>query len=172
MSETTIREALPTDADALHAYLVELISENLPTITLSSRPSSVEQLKVVLKHYADLNNSIFLLAILDGNIIGQLDFAGGLHEKRRHAGVVSTSVHRDYRGQGIGTRLLEGLFEWASSNPHITRVELEVLSNNQQAQDLYSRLGFIIEGIKRSAVIVDGQPVDSVAMARFFPNTS
>lgn len=170
MSEVLIREALPTDANALHGYLMELIGEHLPTITLASRPSSPQQLQIALKNYADLDNSLFLLAVLDGKIVGQLDFAGGLHEKRHHAGVVSTSVHRNYRGQGIGTRMLEHLFEWASANPVVTRVELEVLSNNRQAQDLYSRMGFGVEGIKKCAVIVDDQPVDSVAMARFFPN--
>ena len=170
MSEPIIREASPADAGALHEYLVELIGEDLSTITLASRPSTVEQLQAVLRQYAELNNSVFLLAILDNKIVGQLDFQGGWHPKKRHAGGISVSTHRDYRGHGIGTRLVESLFEWVSSNPIVTRVELEVLSNNQRALDLYTRLGFTVEGTKKGAVIVDGKPVDNILMARMFPN--
>lgn len=168
MSELLIREARPDDAAALHAYLLELVAEDLPMLTLSSQSSTVPQLQAFLGQYARLDNSVFLFALQDERLVGQLDFAGGMHPRKRHAGGVSVSVHRDYRGQGIGSRLLEALILWVETNPVISRVELEVLSNNPRAVDLYTRYGFVIEGTKKRAVIVAGQPVDNIIMARLF----
>lgn len=169
MPELTVREARPEDATLLHGYLQTLIAEDLPMLTLSSQPSPVPQLQAYLAQYAKMGNSVFLIALLDGKLVGQLDFAGGMHPRKQHAGGVSVSVHCNFRGQGIGTRLLKALIKWAEPNPLVKRVELEVLSNNPRAVELYARHGFVIEGTKKQAVLVDGQAIDNIMMARLFP---
>ena len=168
MSGLIVREARPEDAALLHTYLLDLVAEDLPTLTLSSQSSTVTQLQGFLGQYARLENSVFLCATQGGQLVGQLDFAGGMHPRKRHAGGVSVSVHRDMRGQGVGSRLLKALIAWVETNPIITRVELEVLSNNLRAVALYNRFGFEIEGTKKQAVMIDGQSVDNIMMARLF----
>jgi putative acetyltransferase len=47
----------------------------------------------------------------------------------------------------------------------LTRIELTVRADNPNARTLYERLGFQHEGVQRQAFRVDGQFIDSHAMA-------
>jgi ribosomal-protein-alanine N-acetyltransferase len=47
-----------------------------------------------------------------------------------------------YRGQGIGTRILETLLEKARKAGY-TNIEIGVLASNTRAQRLYERVGFV-----------------------------
>lgn len=52
------------------------------------------------------------------------------------------SVHRDYRGCGIGTQLLNGIVNYARENGFGT-VRLDVIDTNLGAKRLYGRNGFV-----------------------------
>ena len=56
--------------------------------------------------------------------------------------IESLAVAPDMRGQGVGTRLLEAVFEFARSNG-FGSVALEVVDTNPRAQQLYERMGFV-----------------------------
>lgn len=60
------------------------------------------------------------------------------------------------RGKGIGTFALHTMLCHAFSNMNLRRVELAVLEDNQRAQALYEKEGFIYEGTKRKAVYKNG----------------
>jgi putative acetyltransferase len=49
---------------------------------------------------------------------------------------------------------------------NLTRLELEVYTDNEPAIALYKRLGFVIEGTHRKHAYRDGQFADSYSMAR------
>jgi RimJ/RimL family protein N-acetyltransferase len=169
LGELVVREAEPADAPAVCEYLAELIAEDLPVLVLFDRAPTVEVEERFLRRCRDSPNSTFLVALRAGRVIGQLELAGGWPAKRAHSGSVATSVHRSCRGQGVGTALLEHLFRWVDRHPTVSRVELEVLSNNPAALRLYERLGFHTEGRRQAAAIVDGRPVDAILMARLWP---
>jgi RimJ/RimL family protein N-acetyltransferase len=75
------------------------------------------------------------------------------------------SVAPKWRRSGVGTKLLEALLSWALDH-NISRIELEVLSNNPGAIALYRRAGFVLEGTKVRAVQVGGDYVDLLQMAK------
>jgi ribosomal protein S18 acetylase RimI-like enzyme len=52
------------------------------------------------------------------------------------------AVHSDMRGKGIGTRLLQAVFEFARENK-FSSVRLEVVDTNPGARRLYERMGFV-----------------------------
>jgi ribosomal protein S18 acetylase RimI-like enzyme len=52
------------------------------------------------------------------------------------------AVHADARGQGVGSGLIQALFDFAQAQGYTT-VRLEVVDTNPRAQQLYERLGFI-----------------------------
>jgi RimJ/RimL family protein N-acetyltransferase len=54
----------------------------------------------------------------------------------------------DYRGRGIGGRLLDGCIEWARMRG-AHKIELEVWPHNTAARRLYERSGFVVEGRRR-----------------------
>ena len=50
----------------------------------------------------------------------------------------------------------------------LIRVELTVREHNMPAQSLYKKLGFVIEGVKRKGVKLDGVYEDVIMMAVLF----
>lgn len=61
-----------------------------------------------------------------------------------HAGELlldGIAVHPDARGCGIGTRLLETIFDFAREHNY-ARIRLEVVDTNPRACQLYERIGF------------------------------
>jgi ribosomal protein S18 acetylase RimI-like enzyme len=70
----------------------------------------------------------------------------------------------DYRGRGIGARLMDQALKKAFTTG-IVRVELSVQADNTRAIRLYEKVGFVREGILPDAVFVDGEFNDAIAMA-------
>lgn len=106
--------------------------------------------------------SLLLIAEADGRAVGFLAgrvrlippwFGGG------QAGFVSeVFVDESRRGEGIGTRLLDEAIAWFRQNG-IRRVELQVLTQNTGARELYRRLGWTEELVQ----MVWDEPPDPVA---------
>jgi L-phenylalanine/L-methionine N-acetyltransferase len=110
-------------------------------------------------------NDHMFVAVADGQVAGM----AGLHVdtgRRRHAGSVGISIHRDYQGQGIGRALMQALLDLADGYLGLLRVELEVFVDNTRAIKLYESLGFVTEGRKRMDSIRRGEYVDTFVMGR------
>lgn len=115
-----------------------------------------------------LAGSFSLVAVAGGNkVVGQL----GLHTfphhpRRKHVGTIGMGVHDDWQGKGIGRALLDAAIDLAENWLNITRLELEVFTDNESAIKLYERFGFEREGTLRQHAFRNGRYVDSYAMAR------
>ena len=159
-----IRTADERDVVALVEYVATLRSERLPTIFRYDSVPTVEEETAFIRRFA-ANDAAFFVAVVDGKIVANLAVSAHQHTQTAHAAGLGMSVLRPYRGQGIGSRLLDTAIEWGERRA-LRRLELEVLSNNPRARRLYERKGFVIEGCRRGAVEVDGSFVDSLLMAR------
>ncbi len=82
-----------------------------------------------------------------GWIFGTIRYLSlGLFEQSTDKGELlleGIAVHPSCRGQGIGTKLLEAVFDYAREKG-IDSVKLEVIDTNPAAQKLYERMGFAI----------------------------
>ena len=67
-------------------------------------------------------------------------------------------------GKGIGTFAAVEMLKHAFFNLNLRRVELGVLSTNIRAFNLYKKVGFKEEGIKRQAVYKNGKFIDICMM--------
>lgn len=97
-------------------------------------------------------------------LLGTLRVAVGRFQRVAHCGHLVLGVLPSHRGQGIGTGLLHTLINHEAPERGLTRLQLNVAVENP-AHRLYQRLGFTIEGVRKHAVIVDGNPRDEYAMA-------
>jgi RimJ/RimL family protein N-acetyltransferase len=70
----------------------------------------------------------------------------------------------EMRGRGLGERLVRAAVD-AARDAGAERVELEVYASNHAARRLYERVGFVVEGVKRGARVLDGEREDLVIMA-------
>ena len=69
----------------------------------------------------------------------------GLYERKPELGQLlmdGIAVHKDYRGNGIGSQLLRNTVAYARENG-FTTIRLDVVDTNPGAQRLYERRGFI-----------------------------
>ena len=158
-----IRSAVGDDAEALVAYLCKVTtqSDNL-TFEADETDAFANE-----HHFLDTleasENSLALLAMIEGNIVGNLTFMGGKRPKSAHTGEFGITVDREHWGKGIARALLAAMIEWAE-NSNITKINLEVRSDNHRAIRLYQTYGFIEEGLLKRALVINGEPFDLLCM--------
>jgi RimJ/RimL family protein N-acetyltransferase len=163
--ELTLRPALPKDAEQLLAYLEQVAgeSENL-TAGPGEFGISLEQERVFLQQAQELPTSLYLLAEVDGEIVGTLTFSTEKRPRVQHGGEFGMSVLRKYWNQGIGARMLAYLIEWAKQTPSIRKINLRVRVDNLSAIHLYEKYGFVREGRRTREFSLHGQFVDVFLM--------
>lgn len=113
-----------------------------------------------------------LVAVVEDRVVGIL----GVHTfpnrpRRRHAGAIGMGVHDDWQGKGIGTALMRAGVDLADNWLNLTRLELEVYTDNEPAIRLYERFGFEREGTLRQHAFRDGVYVDAYMMSRLRPSS-
>jgi putative acetyltransferase len=106
-------------------------------------------------------------SVEDEELVGHL----GLHTypnqlRRRHVGQIGMAVRDDWQGKGVGTALMQAAIELADKWLNLTRLELEVYTDNAPAVRLYKKCGFTIEGTLVRFAYRDSQYVDAYSMAR------
>ncbi|MEZ5277312.1 MAG: GNAT family protein [Opitutaceae bacterium] len=163
--EILIREADPEDAAAILAYIDEVAGEtDFLGFGRGEFDLDLEKETKYLEEQRDSNNSVYLLAMMDGEIAGTLSYTGGRRARTRHTGELGITVRRRYWGQGIGSLLMESLIAWARSSGVVTKLDLLVRTDNERAIQLYERMGFEREGRIRHAVHIDGVYHDALCM--------
>ena len=65
-------------------------------------------------------------------------------------------VAPEARGQGVASKLLEGLLAQVHSIPELVQVTLVVSSDNEAAKALYAKFGFVKTGVDFRSVCIDG----------------
>lgn len=162
-----IRRAEPLDAAGLLAYLRRVGGES-PHLTFGAEGIELteEQEREHIARAGCTYNALFLVATVDGEIVGGLNFSGGVRPRMRHIGEFGVSVARAHWGKGIARRLIEQLLTWATAGGVVRKIDLRVRADNDHAIAPYARLGFAVEGRVTRALLVDGQFHDTLLMGR------
>jgi len=122
------------------------------------------------KRITDESGTYNLVAVVDGRVVGMLSVGTFPNRpRRRHAGIIGISVRDDWHGKGIGVALMRAGVDLADNWLNLTRLELEVYTDNEAAIRLYEKFGFTHEGVLRQHAFRDGKYVDSAMMARLRP---
>lgn len=157
-----IRRAEPDDYSAIHEiFSCPKVFANTLQLPYPLR----EDWRRKLSEPADGNYVI--VAVVDDEVVGVI----GVHSfpnkpRRRHAAAIGMAVHDDWQGKGVGAALMEAGLDLADNWLNLTRLELEVYTDNAGAIRLYERFGFEREGTMRNHAFRDGQFVDAHMMAR------
>ena len=108
-----------------------------------------------------------LVAVSAGQVVGWCDVVPKPRPIDAHVGVLGMGLLPEFRGQGLGDRLIRQTLAAARAFG-LSRVELSVRESNAGAITLYNRVGFEIEGLQRSATRVEGVYENVVLMAILF----
>ena len=143
----TIRVARESDAENFLNFSKSIMAEEkFSLLTPEELDLTVEQEQNWIKSHVENENHLILVAEIEGIIVGQLDFTNGRRKRIAHRGEFGINVHQDYRGQGIGSELLQTLLTWAKKHPLIEKVNLHVHGTNKRAISMYRKHGFQKEG--------------------------
>jgi RimJ/RimL family protein N-acetyltransferase len=107
----------------------------------------------------------FLVAADGGTVVGWCDVVPVPRPIFAHVGTLGMGLLPDWRGRGLGPRLMTAALE-ASRACGLERVELAVFADNERAQRLYARMGFVVEGVQSRRAKIDGRYRDEILMAR------
>lgn len=107
---------------------------------------SSEEEAQYLQKKTESKKEIEILAVADEKIVGTAGIeALGDHEKMSHRCGFGISVDEEYRGLGIGTALLNACICCAKEAAY-EQMELEVVSENKRAVEMYRKAGFVEYG--------------------------
>lgn len=164
----TIREAVGDDAESYNAFIRQIADELYNSITWHPseyKRTDAEVLHRLLEAQANDNQIIFVAVDKNNQVIGEISARGRARQSMVHCVGIGISVAATYRGHGIGTALMQQVLTWAEHNPVVHRLELEVFSDNLRAINMYLKLGFVIEGLRRNAYRKHGEFKHAYMMA-------
>ena len=91
-----------------------------------------------------------------GRIVGWCDIRRETIPVYAHVGHLGMGILPDYRGRGIGMRLLRSAID-AARIAGFERIELSVFGHNARAAALYRKAGFVHEGTRVRGKKLDGE---------------
>lgn len=176
----TIRPVAPPDYPSLLDLLRAVARADRGVVrTLAEYPQTPEQERSHFDTWsADASRQgprgCWFVALHEGRVVGEADIRRMAPHRLRHVAHLGLSVHPGHQGRGLGRALMNTLLDWRAAQSTgalgpITRLDLNVLADNDRAIVLYRSLGFEIEGRRRAFVRrEDGSLVDDLLMARLF----
>src|SRR5512136_388715 len=138
----TIRRAEPGDYQAVYKIFCG------PKAVWGTLQIPFPSLEMSRKRLSDPEEGVYLfVACIDDEVVGQ----SGLHTfpnrpRRRHVGQLGMAVRDDWQGKGVGTALMQAMIDMADGWLNLSRLELDVYTDNEPALKLYQKFGFTIEG--------------------------
>ena len=165
----SIRPAVHTDLAALFAYLNDHLADNGKGGTPLFQPMARSESRLPPEKEAGFITGlgtpvgdpgwrrVWLAFDAAGAIAGHVDLRARPERPAAHRALLGMGVHRAHRRQGLGARLIDTAMAWAREQAGIDWIDLEVLSSNRVARDLYARSGFALVGEIPDMFRIDGE---------------
>ena len=151
--KVVIRPMKGTDADAAEKYLEQMATETIFTNQYPGRPFDKER-SIRLYEY---EHNLFLgtfdasgqMVSIASIVVKQPD-----HPWAGRNGEFGISMLKEYYGQGLGTRLMQLMEQWAKEH-HVHTIIGEVRATNRRGMALYLKQGFKICGHLQQTALID-----------------
>lgn len=162
----TIRPPRPEDAADIHEMLTHpAVGRTTNQYPSRELPSVQERME---PQEAGLHRFVAEVSRRGGTtkVVGHISLHQEQNPRFIHSAGMGMTVHPDYWGLGIGTKLLEAAVDLADNWLNLARFWLEVTTDNEPAIHLYEKFGFEREGTKHLYNFGDGHFHDVHVMAR------
>ena len=178
MIELTIRGAGNAELTQFFAYLNDHLTDNGTGNTALFMPMARDASAFPPERQAAFRTAVatalnepgwrrlWLAWTPGGEIAGHVDLRARTEAAASHRTLLGMGVHRAYRKLGLGQRLIDTAMAWARDDTTLDWVDLEVLSINIPARQLYKRMGFVQTGEIADLFRIDGQSLGYTLMSR------
>ena len=164
--EFLIRYLNKDDLEALLNYINELSQEQTFILYQGEKVTLEEETKYLQGQLEKMekNECVQLLVFSDNKLIG-LSSIDMRKRAEKHLGDFGISLHKDYRGEGIGSKLMELVLTEAKNNlPELKIVLLGAFGNNAQAIAMYKKFGFVQYSLLPKGIFYKGNYIDGIDM--------
>jgi L-amino acid N-acyltransferase YncA len=165
ITDLSIRDVTPADADAIVAILNPIIAARVYTVF--DAPFSVEAERDYIMRLPP--RGIWKVAVRDTDqrLVGfqVMEPYGPYTRAFDHVGTLGTYVDLELRRHGIASRLFAATFD-AAVRKGYEKVFTLVRADNRAALETYLRQGFEIVGTARRHTKIDGRFVDEVLIEK------
>ncbi len=148
---------------AFHEALSRVASEQIYIEMIEAPP--FENVSAFQKALMQNKGPVYY-AVDDERVVGWADVFPEDNPRQCHRGGLGMGLLPEYRGQGLGSRLLSMALEH-SKQFGLEKVELSVFTSNEPAIALYRKFGFEQEGLIKKYRKLNGQYFDCLVMAKF-----
>ncbi|MEL6116844.1 GNAT family N-acetyltransferase [Photobacterium sp. SP02] len=107
-----------------------------------------------------------LWVIKDSNerVVGHIDLRHYSEEYKFHRVLLGMGVDSSLRKQGLGVKLIESVIQFCNKTSSIDWLDLNVLSNNLPAKNLYLKCGFEAVGEMSDCYRIEAEAVSETTM--------
>jgi ribosomal protein S18 acetylase RimI-like enzyme len=160
--EVVIRQAREEDLTGLVGAIRGALADRT-YIEGESVADIVESENVLLRHN-DVQSRVFFVATVGGDVVGWVHLSHPELQKLSHTAELTVGVLEEYRGHGIGTKLMERGERWARENDY-EKLYNSVPSTNEGAIKFLEGRGWETEAVRERHYKIDDEYVDEVMMA-------
>jgi ribosomal protein S18 acetylase RimI-like enzyme len=161
--EVSIRQAREDDLTGLVGAIREALADKT-YIEGETLADVVESENVLLRHN-ELQKRVFFVATVHGDVIGWVHINAPELEKLEHTAELTLGVIDEYRGHGIGSKLLDHGVDWALDHG-FEKLYNSVPSTNEEAIEFLESRGWETEAVRKRHYRIDDEYVDEVMMAK------
>ena len=162
----TLRVATGADGPQVLAFLKRVAEQSEFLVHCADELTvSGEQYSAVVEKKWAAPNDLYLLVVVDEQIVGIGFLSGSTLRRFAHEVTLAIAVLAEWWGKGVGRTLMHAMLAWADAQGMV-RVALEVVETNTRAIALYESFGFPHEGRLRARRWQGGSYLDGCLMAR------
>ncbi|WP_066249504.1 arsinothricin resistance N-acetyltransferase ArsN1 family A [Neobacillus drentensis] len=162
MSDILIRAASLSDIDDILSIYNEGIVDRIATLETTIKDEQY-MLDWLNKH---TDRFKVIVAVLEGKVVGWASL-NQYNSRQAYDGVADLSIYikREFRGEGIGGKLLVSIEGLAKEND-FHKIVLFTFPFNGLGQSLYKKQGFRVVGVFQNQGKLNGKFVDVMAMEK------
>ena len=163
MSELVIQSITKNDIFAcLAIYNYEVING---VATLDLEPRTLEEWHEWYNAHSDEHPPI-LVGTIDDVVVGYASLSPyRLKDAFKSTVELSIYIHKDYRGQGVATQLMERILEMAKEDTMLHNVVSVITAGNEESTKLHNRFGFTYCGLTPEVGFKHGKYQDTETYA-------
>ncbi|AKO92083.1 GNAT family N-acetyltransferase [Priestia filamentosa] len=162
--EVTIRPAQASDAEHITTAVREIIEAG--EFIQKDEPRTIQEEQNFIAE-VEQNNHMYVVAEVEGEVLGIARVLRGEIKMKRHTGLFRTWLISKAQGMGIGKQFMNYTLNWCIEN-NLHKLSLTVFASNEVAYQLYKKVGFEQEGIMKEQAYFHNEYVDEIYMSIFF----
>ena len=165
--EITLRPAEPDDAESIIKALKSFAPER-SYVLMEQFSKGIDAEREYIGKLSSNNNLLLVGVAGDSNVIGILEALqsdAGQRPETAHVLNIGLHLREEFRGCGIGSRMLQYTEEWAREH-EFRELETSVFTTNKHSLNLFRKAGFLKECTKVKRIRIGNEFVDEVIIGK------